>query len=377
IQAQKMEAVGQLTGGLAHDFNNLLTIITGNLHALRDKLPAHQGYDDYLEPALSAAGRGTELIRRLLSFSRQQPLEPRAIEVGVLVTGMGQLLSRTLTEHIRLQLDLPTRKLHVLADPHQLENALLNLALNARDAMPDGGELRIAVAPRHISASLSLLVEVPAGEYVQFDVSDTGTGIDPALLPRLFEPFFTTKRFGAGSGLGLAMVYGFVRQSGGNIRILSTPGKGTNVRFILPMTEAPAPRSDQPPARADHHDAPRGLVLLVEDEPEVRKVIREQLTELGYPVLEAANGIEAAAMLEAVDDIAVLVSDTVMPGLGGRELAARARRLRPQLPILLITGYATQAPADGPDLPTLRKPFDRSDLAAALDALHRPEPAAP
>ncbi|HMV18158.1 MAG TPA: PAS-domain containing protein [Zoogloea sp.] len=377
IQAQKMEAVGQLTGGLAHDFNNLLTIITGNLHALRDKLPAHQGYDDYLEPALSAAGRGTELIRRLLSFSRQQPLEPRAIEVGVLVTGMGQLLSRTLTEHIRLQLDLPTRKLHVLADPHQLENALLNLALNARDAMPDGGELRIAVAPRHISASLSLLVEVPAGEYVQFDVSDTGTGIDPALLPRLFEPFFTTKRFGAGSGLGLAMVYGFVRQSGGNIRILSTPGKGTNVRFILPMTEAPAPRSDQPPARAAHHDAPRGLVLLVEDEPEVRKVIREQLTELGYPVLEAANGIEAAAMLEAVDDIAVLVSDTVMPGLGGRELAARARRLRPQLPILLITGYATQAPADGPDLPTLRKPFDRSDLAAALDALHRPEPAAP
>ncbi|MBN9698327.1 MAG: PAS-domain containing protein [Zoogloea sp.] len=378
IQAQKMEAVGQLTGGIAHDFNNLLTIITGNLHTLRDKLPAHQGFEDYLEPALSAARRGTELIRRLLTFSRQQPLAPSPVEVGALVHGMTQLLSRSLTERIDIQLELPTEKLYALVDPHQLENALLNLAINARDAMPEGGTLTLALARRHVSPSLALLVEVPAGDYVQFDVSDTGTGIAPELLPRLFEPFFTTKAFGAGSGLGLAMVYGFIRQSGGNIRILSTPGKGTNVRFIVPMTDAP-PASPAPPrgpaalAGTEHR-----LTLLVEDEPEVRKVIRQQLTELGFPVIEASNGLEALSMLEAVEDIALLVSDTVMPGMGGRELAASARALRPQLPILLITGYATGDAAPGnPDIPTLRKPFDRATLGAALAALEFPETPAP
>lgn len=378
IQAQKMEAVGQLTGGIAHDFNNLLTIITGNLHTLRDKLPAHQGFEDYLEPALSAARRGTELIRRLLTFSRQQPLAPSPVEVGALVHGMTQLLSRSLTERIDIQLELPTEKLYALVDPHQLENALLNLAINARDAMPEGGTLTLALARRHVSPSLALLVEVPAGDYVQFDVSDTGTGIAPELLPRLFEPFFTTKAFGAGSGLGLAMVYGFIRQSGGNIRILSTPGKGTNVRFIVPMTDAP-PASPAPPrgpaalAGTEHR-----LTLLAEDEPEVRKVIRQQLTELGFPVIEASNGLEALSMLEAVEDIALLVSDTVMPGMGGRELAASARALRPQLPILLITGYATGDAAPGnPDIPTLRKPFDRATLGAALAALEFPEIPAP
>ena len=382
IQAQKMEAVGQLTGGLAHDFNNLLTIITGNLATLQDKLPAHQGYEDYLAPALSAARRGTELIRRLLTFSRQQPLEPSPVEVGALVHGMTQLLSRSLTERIAIHLELPTEKLYALVDPHQLENALLNLAINARDAMPEGGELRIAVARRHVSASLALLVEVPAGEYVQFDVSDTGTGIPPELLPRLFEPFFTTKAFGTGSGLGLAMVYGFIRQSGGNIRILSTPGKGTNVRFIVPMTAAPAARPAAPPPETIDLAAESRLVLLVEDEPEVRKVIRQQLTELGFPVIEAANGFEARAMLEAVEDIALLVSDTVMPAMGGRELAAAARSLRPTLPILLITGYATgDAPPGTPDIPTLRKPFDRAALAAAIRGAVAPfapsEPTAP
>jgi PAS domain S-box-containing protein len=382
IQAQKMEAVGQLTGGLAHDFNNLLTIITGNLATLQDKLPAHQGYEDYLAPALSAARRGTELIRRLLTFSRQQPLEPTPVEVGALVHGMTQLLSRSLTERIAIQLALPTEKLYALVDPHQLENALLNLAINARDAMPDGGELAIAVARRHVSASLALLVEVPAGEYVQFDVSDTGSGIAPELLPRLFEPFFTTKAFGTGSGLGLAMVYGFIRQSGGNIRILSTPGKGTNVRFIVPMTDAPSATPAAPAPESIDLAAESRLVLLVEDEPEVRKVLRQQLTELGFPVIEAGNGFEARAMLEAVDDIALLVSDTVMPAMGGRELAAAARALRPTLPILLITGYATGDASPGlPDIPTLRKPFDRAALAAAIRSAVAPfapsEPTAP
>ena len=378
IQAQKMEAVGQLTGGLAHDFNNLLTVITGNLATLKDKLPAHQGFENHLEPALAAARRGAELIRRLLTFSRQQSLDPCPVEVGALVHGMMQLLSRSLTERIAIRLDLPTEKLHALIDPHQLESALLNLAINARDAMPDGGRLSIAVARRHIPKSLALLVDTPPGDYVQFDVADTGTGIAPEHLPRVFEPFFTTKSFGAGSGLGLAMVYGFIRQSGGNIRILSTPGTGTSVRFIVPMTAPPAPAAS--PARQNSTsttDTSR-LVLLVEDEPEVRKVIRQQLTELGYPVLEAANGLEAAAMLEAVEDIALLVSDTVMPGMGGRELATLARRLHPQLPILLITGYATaDAPATAPDIPTLRKPFERAALASAIATLDHPETPAP
>ncbi|MBP7394488.1 MAG: response regulator, partial [Zoogloea sp.] len=193
-----------------------------------------------------------------------------------------------------------------------------------------------------------------------------------------FEPFFTTKAFGAGSGLGLAMVYGFIRQSGGNIRILSTPGTGTSVRFIVPMTAPPAPAASPTRQHTTAKTNTNRLVLLVEDEPEVRKVIRQQLIELGYPVLEAANGLEAAAMLEAVEDIALLVSDTVMPGMGGRELATLARRLHPQLPILLITGYATaDAPATAPDIPTLRKPFERAALASAIATLDHPESPAP
>ena len=371
VQAQKMEAVGQLTGGLAHDFNNLLTIIIGNLSALQGKLAGGSGAE-YVDPSLQAARRGAELIRRLLSFSRRQTLEPAAIEVGELVRNMTQLLMRTLGETITVGLNLPDTPIHALADPHQLENAILNLAINARDAMAGSGTLSIAVQSRHIDVALARLVEVPPGDYVQIDVSDTGKGIEPAVLARVFEPFFTTKPFGSGSGLGLSMVYGFVRQSGGNIRILSTPGKGTNVRFVLPMTQ---PAASLPSPQAVVLPLPAyegGPVLLVEDEPEVRKVIRMQLTELGYPVIEAGDGVEALALLEVIDDIALLVSDTVMPGgLNGHELARRARLLRPALPILLVTGYTGEKP-DGDtaaQLPVLRKPFDPPALAAALAAL--------
>ncbi|THF56241.1 PAS-domain containing protein [Pseudothauera rhizosphaerae] len=379
VQAQKMEAVGQLTGGLAHDFNNLLTIIIGNLSALQTQLGGGPG-SEYVNPALQASKRGAELIKRLLTFSRRQTLEPCPVEVGALVHNMSHLLVRSLSETIKVRLRLPGEPLHALVDPHQLENALLNLALNARDAMPDGGELTIAVSDREIDANIARLVEVPPGHYVQIDVTDSGGGIDPALVPRLFEPFFTTKPFGSGSGLGLSMVYGFVRQSGGNIRILSTPGKGTNVRFVLPTAQpagTPVAESAPPPA-------PRlrsGPVLLVEDEPEVRKVIRMQLTALGHPVIEAENGVEAARLLENVEDIALLVSDTVMPGgVGGRELATRARALRPDLPILLITGYASagdEAASGATDVPVLRKPFDQAALAAVLQNLNPPQEPGP
>ena len=378
VQAQKMEAVGQLTGGLAHDFNNLLTIIIGNLSALQQRLDGGPGAE-FVDPSLQAARRGAELIRRLLTFSRRQTLEPSAVEVGALVHNMIHLLARTLGETIRIHLRLPDAPLHALVDPHQLENALLNLAINARDAMPEGGELTLAVALRQLDPALASVVEVPPGDYVQIDVSDTGKGIEPAVLQRVFEPFFTTKAFGSGSGLGLSMVYGFVRQSGGNIRIRSTPGRGTHVRFVLPSTSADAVSARVPAAVVGPLPALAGPVLLVEDEPEVRKVVRMQLTALGHAVIEAADGVEALGLLHNVDDIALLVSDTVMPGgIGGRELARRARALRPGLPILLVTGYASDAPAadDMPEgVPTLRKPFDQQALAAVLSALLSPESA--
>ncbi|QID19159.1 PAS domain-containing protein [Nitrogeniibacter mangrovi] len=372
VQAQKMEAVGQLTGGLAHDFNNLLTIIMGNLEAARERCGDGVA-GDYLDPALRAAQRGAELIRRLLTFSRRQTLEPTAVDVGQRVRDMTHLISRSLTESIHIHTRLPDSPLYAHVDPHQLENALLNLALNARDAMPGGGSLTISVGERHIPESQSMLVELPVGDYVQIDVSDSGTGIAAELLPRVFEPFVTTKPFGQGSGLGLSMVYGFVRQSGGNIRVRSTPERGTTVTFVLPRTEAPAPEAPAP-RRGERTRAPvQRPVLLVEDEPEVRKIIRMQLTDLGYPVIEADNGVEAESMLEHVPDIGLLISDTVMPGgIGGRELVQFARLRRPDLPVLLITGYASgQAISDVQDLdvPILRKPFDRTVLERTLDTL--------
>lgn len=377
IQAQKMEAVGQLTGGLAHDFNNLLSIIIGNLSVLRERTFENDPSCEFVNPALQAAQRGAELIKRLLTFSRRQTLEPCAVEVGALVHNMTQLLTRSLTESVVIRTRLPEDPLYAFADPHQLENALLNLALNARDAMPVGGELMITVSNRHIPDSMAMLIELPAGDYVQIDVTDTGTGIEAEELGRVFEPFFTTKTFGRGSGLGLSMVYGFVRQSGGNIRIRSTPGAGTTVTFVLPRTQAPLAETGDGPDQYPAGSPRRGPVLLVEDEPDVRRIIRLELATLGYPVLEASDGPEAIMLLENVPELAILVTDTVMPGgIDGRELARRARQLRPDLPILLITGYASEHTLAGgtdPDIPVLRKPFGRAELDAALRDLEVPK----
>ncbi len=366
VQAQKMEAIGQLTGGLAHDFNNLLTVIIGNLAALRDHRPDDREVNEFIDPALQSARRGVQLIKRLLTFSRQQPLAPQAVDIELLVNGLATLIRRSLPESITLSTELAPAALHALVDPGQLESALLNFALNSRDAMPDGGELRITA--RAVSlADDAAAFEVAPGMYALLEVIDNGSGMSAETQARIFEPFFTTKRFGLGSGLGLAMAYGFAKQSGGGIIVHSQPGQGTTVRMVLPLT-TPEPAAPSPSAvlPGRQHDE---LVLLVEDEPNVRQVVRQQLMQLGHPVIEAENGEQAWAMIEQVSAIALVVSDIIMPGpLNGRQLAERIAQQAPHIHIVLMSGYADEDDDqdEAASQPILAKPFLRQDLANAL-----------
>jgi PAS domain S-box-containing protein len=370
VQAQKMEAIGQLTGGLAHDFNNLLTVVIGNLAALQDHRPDDAEINEFVEPALQSARRGVQLIRRLLTFSRQQPLEPEAVDIGRLISGLTKLVRRSLPESIVVSTDLASASIHALVDPGQLESALLNFALNSRDAMADGGCLHIAARPVEFSADKGPF-DVAPGRYAMIEVTDNGCGMDAATLARVYEPFFTTKRVGLGSGLGLAMAYGFVKQSGGGLLIQSQPGQGTTVLMVLPLT-MPEPDIDLPDDDAALAHGGE-LVLLVEDEPNVRRVVRQQLIDLGYPVIEAENGVQALAMIEQIPDIAVVVSDVVMPGgLNGRQMAERVLDDHPAMRIVLMSGYADEDKAVGAgDLPILAKPFVRQDLARALQRANK------
>ncbi len=365
VQAQKMEAIGQLTGGLAHDFNNLLTVVIGNLAALQDHRPDDAEVNEFVEPALQSARRGVQLINRLLTFSRQQPLEPQVIDTGQLIASLAKLVRRSLPESVSVSTDLSAASVHALVDPGQLESALLNFALNSRDAMPGGGRLHIAARAVDLSANASAF-DVAPGQYVLIEVADNGSGMDAATLARACEPFFTTKRLGLGSGLGLAMAYGFAKQSGGGISIQSQPGQGTTVLLVLPLATA-GPDSD---ADSDEVLLPHGgeLVLLVEDEPNVRRVVRQQLIDLGYPVIEAEDGEQALEMVDQIIDIAIVVSDIIMPGeLNGRQLAEAVLGRRPDMRIVLMSGYTDETDADGAsDLPVLAKPFVRQDLARAL-----------
>ncbi len=371
VQAQKMEAVGQLTGGLAHDFNNLLTVVVGNLAALRER---HTDDDiaEFVDPALKAANRGAELIKRLLAFSRQQPLEPRPVDIADLVDGTIALLKRSLPDNISVATHLALPAIFALTDPNQLENALLNLAFNGRDAMPDGGRLRIDIVPMAVGGEFELELDVQAGNYVQIAVSDDGAGMDACTVARAFEPFFTTKRFGAGNGLGLSMVYGFAKQSHGGVSIKSTPCQGTTVRLLLPRCDAVPTLSANALDAALTNKQQKPLVLLVDDDSDVRKIIRYQLTDLGYPVLEAEDSAEALAMLGSVPDIGILVSDIVLPGnMNGLEIGCLVRASYPHIQVLLISGYADDAQAGGPNespLFVLKKPFTKGMLQAALDA---------
>ncbi|UCV23208.1 PAS-domain containing protein [Ferribacterium limneticum] len=371
VQAQKMEAIGQLTGGLAHDFNNLLTVIIGNLAALQDHRPDDAEVNEFVEPALQSARRGVQLIKRLLTFSRQQPLEPQAVDIGQLIVNLGKLVRRSLPESIAVSTDLGGMTLHALVDPGQLESALLNFALNSRDAMPEGGRLHIAARAVELSTDAAAF-DVSPGQYALIEVADNGCGMDATTLARACEPFFTTKRLGLGSGLGLAMAYGFAKQSGGGVSIQSQLEQGTTVLMVLPLAK-PEPDVDTP---GEDAALPAGgeLVLLVEDEPNVRRVVRQQLIDLGYPVIEAEDGVQALAMIDQIPDIAIVVSDVIMPGgLDGRQLADRVLLSQPDMCIVLMSGYTDEAEV-GSDLPVLAKPFVRQDLARALRAAHKEKP---
>ncbi|WP_332778009.1 PAS-domain containing protein [Polaromonas sp.] len=365
-QAQKMEAVGQLTGGVAHDFNNLLTVVIGNLDALSEQLHDRPEAGEHLAPALAAAHRGVDLVKRLLAFSKRQLIAPVCVDVNKTVDSVATLLRHFIPENIRLRVDLPEVALHAIADPAELESALLNLCLNARDAMPSGGELSIAVGPFTLDEASAGERSLAPGRYVQVAVHDGGTGMDARTADRAFEPFFTTKAFGAGNGLGLSMVYGFAKRACGDVRIASRPGAGTSVFILLPETEPQlaAHDSDRPGAAVPGE---RALVLVVEDDDDVRAVVRRQANSLGYPVIEARNGEEALGLIEGVGEIGIVLTDLVMTGgINGRELAARSRSTRPALGIVLMTGYDHRGGDEVPGSIVLSKPFTTADLARAL-----------
>ena len=371
VHAQKMEAVGQLTGGLAHDFNNLLTVVIGNLVTLHERYPNDPDICEFVVPALKASRRGAALIKRLLAFASKQPLTPRSVSIADLVADTMVLLKRTLPANISITSTPMDEPLFAMTDAQQLENALLNLALNSRDAMPDGGQLAIQAVRMKLDAAQVADFDVTPGCYVALSVSDTGAGMDLATQARASDPFFTTKRFGLGSGLGLSMVYGFAKQSGGGIRIQSAPGEGCVVTLVLPYVCDPLEPAALTSAqqRSGRRAAEHPLVLLVEDDPDVRRVIRLQLVDLGYPVIEADHAADALLLLATVPTVGILISDMVMPGgMDGRTLCREASLSAPDVKTLLISGYAS-SPESAIGPPLLKKPFTSFELQRALDGL--------
>ena len=382
-QSQKMEAVGQLTGGLAHDFNNLLTGIMGSMELLKTRVEQGRlgGLDRFITAAQSSAGRAAALTHRLLAFSRRQTLEPRATDVNRLVSGMEELVRRTVGPAITVTAAGPADLWGTLVDPSQLENALLNLCINARDAMPDGGRLLIETANCPLDARTARGDGLLPGGYVSLAVSDTGAGMTPEVAAKAFDPFFTTKPIGQGTGLGLSMIYGFVQQSGGAVRIHSAPGEGTAVRLFLPRHMG---RTEDAAPSPDLAEAPRArqgeTVLVVDDEATVRMLATEVLGELGYETLEAEDGAAGLRAVRSGARIDLLITDVGLPGgMNGRQVADAARTLRPGLKVLFITGYAETAVLSHghlePGMHVMVKPFAMDALAARVkDLLSRTPP---
>ena len=380
-QSQKMEAVGQLTGGLAHDFNNLLTGIAGSLELLQARIA--QGrlgeIDRYVTAAQGAARRAAALTHRLLAFSRRQTLDPRATDMNRLVADMEELIRRTVGPEIAVEVVAAGGLWTTLVDPNQLENALLNLCLNARDAMPTGGNLTVETANRWLDGMVARNLDLAPGQYVSLCVSDNGAGMTPEVAARAFDPFFTTKPIGSGTGLGLSMIYGFVRQSGGQARIYSEPGRGTMVCLYLPRHRGPAEQPEAPAEFAEALRAGQGeSVLIVDDEPTVRMLVTEVLQDLGYTAIEAADGAAGLRVLQSEARVDLLVTDVGLPGgMNGRQLADAGRALRPGLRVLFITGYAENAVISHGHLEhgmhVLTKPFAMEALALRIkDLVSRP-----
>jgi PAS domain S-box-containing protein len=373
VQSQKMEAIGNLTGGMAHDFNNLLGVMIGNLDLLLERIKDNKEAEELTQAVLDAALRGADLNRRLLAFARKQPLQPQTICVNELVDNLAKLLSRTLGEDIQLVIKLGKDLWPVIADPIQLEAALTNLATNARDAMPHGGKLVISTCTASVDRDyIEQYPEALPGDYAVIEVTDTGTGMPPAVQARIFEPFFTTKERGKGTGLGLAMVFGFMKQSGGHINVYSEMNRGTTFRLYLPRAKEkvagkPARSSVIASATVGGHET----VLVVEDNDNVRRVVTRQLTELGYRILEAGNASAALEMLTAGDKVDLLFTDVVMPGkLNGMELAREAAKRWPSLKIVLTSGFPEmRLDCDGDFITGLRllsKPYRKAELAQTL-----------
>jgi signal transduction histidine kinase/CheY-like chemotaxis protein len=376
-QSQKMEAVGQLTGGIAHDFNNFLQGILGALDRVQTRIQEGRTQDvqRFISGALDSANRAAALTHRLLAFSRRQPVDPRPTDINALVLSMEELLRRTIGEATSLDLRLGDGLWTVRCDHNQLENALLNLAINARDAMPNGGTLTIETANRQLDAASARRHHGASGEYVRLRIRDTGVGMAPDVKARAFDPFFTTKPIGQGTGLGLSMIYGFVKQSDGTIDIESAVGSGTAVDILLPRYRGAVPETRHASGNTDARRA--GLdevVLVVEDEAIVRVLIVEALTDLGYRTLEAGDGPSALRILQSPQRIDLLVSDIGLPGLNGRQLADAARVTRPDLKVLFMTGYAEEAASRSflaPGMEIIAKPVTMDALAARIGEIMR------
>jgi hypothetical protein len=380
-QLQKMESVGQLTGGIAHDFNNLLTVILGNLETLERTLDAASSRAlRAMRAAMTGATRAATLTQRLLAYAQRQPLRPRSVDVNELVAGMDDLIRRTQGETIRYEFALNAQPPFCLCDANQLETALLNLVINARDAMPQGGRLTIATANVAFDTTRARVHRIAAGSYMMLAVSDTGVGMSHETAERAFEPFFTTKGAGRGTGLGLSMVYGFVKQSNGHTEIESEPGAGTTLRIFLPAAAADETGdiqgAESPPVDAVTRGAGE-TILVAEDDVGVRSYVVETLRELNYFVLEADGATAALAIItQAGLRIDMLLTDVVMPGMNGRELADRARGVMPNIRVLFMTGYSQDAIVHGgqlaPDIELIEKPFHGESLAARVRTILDP-----
>ena len=370
-QSQKMEAIGNLTGGMAHDFNNMLGVVIGNLDLLRPQLPPGSEQVELVDESLAAALRGAELTRRLLAFARRQPLAPQRVALNDLVSNIVKLLERTLGEQITIALDLASSVWPVVVDATQFEAVITNLATNARDAMPNGGRLTIATANSRLDDDyVALHPDVAAGDYVVTVLTDTGTGMTQDVMARIFDPFYTTKKAGVGTGLGLSMVFGFMKQSGGHVSVYSELGIGSVFRLYLPRTHENVVE-EEPPRNSELTPAGGETVLAVEDNAALRRVVVRQLTELGYRVLEATNVTEALEVIKC-KKVDLLFTDVVMPGArDGYALAREAAELSPDIKIVLTSGFPVTygsgtATAPAPTRQLLSKPYRRDELARAL-----------